>query len=83
MATKKTIKAPKPQQTSRITVEKGSALAELVEVGEVFERAKVSAKTWHGLRLLNQPKKTAARYANNYHVSVAEKFIAGLPNSGD
>ena len=53
--TKKTQGTPTRTGPKTLTVKKGTALAELVEEGEVFERAKVSGKVWRGLYLLNMP----------------------------
>lgn len=87
MATKNDAKNDAKQHTKKpthvapvtLTVTKHTALAELVEEGETFERRKITAKVWRGLCLLNVP--TAKVPQRSYHVWCAQRWIAKLPSA--
>jgi hypothetical protein len=64
-----------------LTVAEGSALGELVEVGERFAREHTTAKIWRGLVLLNLPISRAPGKDRSPHVAAALRFIQRLPRS--
>lgn len=71
---------PRSKQQRSVIVDKGSALAELVVVGERFERAEIPARIFAGLELLARPEKEAAPHMDKAHVRRAIRWISSLPD---